>query len=53
MSQLVDIITKADDAFHNGNSVITDNEYDIIKEYIKTHKPNHTILKKIGAPTYF
>ena len=42
ISQLVDIIKKADDAFHNDNSIITDNEYDIIKEYIK--KKKHLIM---------
>ena len=51
VSQLISIITQADKAFHNDSSVITDNEYDIIKEHIKKHNPEHEIFLKIGAPT--
>ena len=49
-NELVEIIKLANDAFFNDKSIINDNEYDIIKEYVERNYPNNTILKNVGAP---
>ena len=47
---LAEIIKFANDAYYNHESVITDNQYDIIKEYLESKSPNHKVLDEIGAP---
>lgn len=49
-SQLIDMIKEANDAFFNDMSIITDSEYDIIKEYTEKTYPKNTKLQDIGAP---
>ena len=49
-AELIEIIKKANDAFFNDQSIISDSEYDIIKEYTERNYPNNTSLKDIGAP---
>jgi NAD-dependent DNA ligase len=49
-SQLSNIICHANKAYYNSEQLITDNEYDIIKEYIERKYPNNQIIREIGAP---
>lgn len=49
-AELIDIIKKANDAFFNDQSIISDSEYDIIKEYTERNYPNNKNLEEIGAP---
>jgi len=49
--QLTDIIKYSNDQYYNTNqSVLTDNEYDIIREYTEQKYPKNTVIKNIGAP---
>ena len=49
--QLSNIILVANDQYHNGKNVLlTDNQYDILKEYIELKFPKNQVLKEIGAP---
>ena len=47
--QLSDIILFANEKYHNQQPIITDNQYDIIKEYIDTKYPANNIIHEIGA----
>ena len=47
--QLNSIIHEANKAYHNQQPFITDNEYDIIKEFIETKFPNNKAIHEIGA----
>ena len=50
-TQLSNMILIANDHYYNGTSVLlTDNQYDIIKEYIEVKFPKNQVLKQIGAP---
>lgn len=50
-AQLSKIILVANDYYYNGTNVLlTDNQYDIVKEYIELKFPKNQVLKKIGAP---
>jgi DNA ligase (NAD+) len=45
------MILLANDAYYNNNSLLlTDNEYDIVKEYIANKYPNDTVIQQVGAP---
>jgi DNA 3'-phosphatase len=47
---IIDLLIKADDAFFNGNeSLIKDDIYDIIKDYVKNKYPKDKYFKRIGA----
>lgn len=49
--QIVEILKVSNDAYYNTNkSLITDNEFDIIKEYMKRKYPKNEIIEQIGAP---
>ena len=47
---LNDIIDLANDSYYNENPVLTDNEYDIIKEYVDKKYPHAAAVCKVGAP---
>ena len=47
--QLTDIIEIANQKYYNQTSIMTDNQYDIIKEYIEKKYPNNMEINKIGA----
>jgi len=49
-SKLVEMIQYANDQYYNSTSTLTDNEYDILKEYTEKKYPKNEILKEIGAP---
>jgi len=45
------MIVVTNDAYYNNNSLLlTDNEYDIVKEYIAKKYPSDTIIQQVGAP---
>jgi len=50
--ELVDIITKANDLYYNhpDKVILSDDQYDIIHEYLEEKYPNNPILKSVGAP---
>ena len=48
-NQLSFILREANKAYFNEQPFITDNEYDIIKEYIEQNYPSNTSIAKIGA----
>ena len=48
---IMEIISQANDAYYNSNNpLLTDNEFDIIKEYAETKYEQNEILQQIGAP---
>ena len=48
--QLSDIIRESNKAYYNEEPIMTDNEYDIVKEYIEKRYPQNIAIKSIGAP---
>ena len=48
--QLSKIIKEANKVYYNDNPILSDNEYDIIKEYMESKYPENKILNEIGAP---
>ena len=50
-AQLSNMILVANDHYYNGTNVLlTDNQYDIIKEYLELKFPKNQVVKQIGAP---
>ena len=47
--QLNSIIHEANKSYYNQQPFLTDNEYDIIKEFIETKYPNNQAIHEIGA----
>lgn len=47
--QLSDIIQYANDRYYNETPIMTDNQYDIIREYIISRYPNNKAVASIGA----
>lgn len=48
---IMEIISQTNDAYYNSNNpLLTDNEFDIVKEYAETKYEQNEILQKIGAP---
>lgn len=50
IDELIEIAIIADKAFFNGESIMTDEEYDLIIDRIKVIDPNNNYLIKVGAP---
>jgi DNA ligase (NAD+) len=49
--EIVNILQFASDKYYNTKqSELTDNEYDIIKEYLEKINPKHAFHKQVGAP---
>lgn len=49
--QLSEMIALASDAYYNEKNILmTDNEYDIVKEYIERKFPKNQAVEQIGAP---
>ena len=44
------IIAEATDAYYNDVPLMTDNEFDIIQDYMKKKYPTNKVLTQIGAP---
>lgn len=49
-NQLSSIVIQANDAYYNSNPILTDTQYDIIKEFIEKKYPHNEAVKLIGAP---
>ena len=47
--QLNDIIRASNSKYYNDAPVMTDNQYDIVKEFIEKKYPNNAIIGEIGA----
>jgi DNA ligase (NAD+) len=48
-TQLNDIIRVSNSKYYNDSPVMTDNQYDIVKEYIEHKFPNNVAVTEIGA----
>lgn len=48
-SQLSQIIVEANKAYYNESPLMTDNEYDIVKDYIAEKYPSNEIIHEVGA----
>jgi NAD-dependent DNA ligase len=50
--QIATIVEKAQNIYHNDceNLLMTDNQFDIIKEYLEKKYPTNKVLEQIGAP---
>ena len=48
--QLVQMVQESNDAYYNKNSLLNDNQFDIIKEFTEQKFPNNKEIKNIGAP---
>ena len=50
--QLKDMLIKANDLYYNDpeKAILSDEQFDIIKEYFADKHPNHPFLQEIGAP---
>jgi NAD-dependent DNA ligase/DNA polymerase/3'-5' exonuclease PolX len=48
--ELSEIIRKASKAYYNEKPILTDNQFDIIKEYIEEKYPDNEAIHEIGAP---
>ena len=49
--ELAEMLKTANIAYYNTQtSLMTDNEYDIVKEYMERKYPKNTVLEQIGAP---
>jgi hypothetical protein len=44
------LVQKANDAYYNQNPIMTDNEFDIVKELLERKFPKSETLSEIGAP---
>jgi DNA ligase (NAD+) len=49
-NQLSNLLKEANLAYYNEEPFLTDNQYDIIKEYIEKKYPSNQIIHEIGAP---
>jgi len=47
--QLTDILRLANQKYYNESNVMTDNQYDIVKEYIEQKYPSNQAIHEIGA----
>ena len=48
--QLSDLLREANKAYYNEEPFLTDNQYDIIKDYIENKYPSNVAVQEIGAP---
>ena len=49
-NQLSSILREANKAYYNEEPLMTDNEYDIVKEYIENKYPSNKAIFEVGAP---
>lgn len=48
--QLSELLREANKAYYNKEPFFTDNQYDIVKEFVEAKYPNNNVLHEIGAP---
>jgi len=49
-NQLSRILNYANTAYRNMEPIMTDNEYDIVQDYVEEKYPSNQVFKQIGAP---
>ena len=49
-SDIVKMVVAANDAYYNKDPLLTDNEFDIVKEYAEKKYPDNEAIKQVGAP---
>ena len=53
LSEIVTLIEKANEVFFNtSKQIMTDAEYDLLKDELQERKPEHKLLKKIGSQVH-
>ena len=50
LDDLVNLIRKASDHYYNSSPIMTDNEFDRLREHLEKIAPDHPALTEIGAP---
>tara|TARA_B100001996_G_scaffold195473_2_gene149680 strand:+ start:5745 stop:8672 length:2928 start_codon:yes stop_codon:yes gene_type:complete len=50
LGDIVKLIRRASDAYYNSTPIMTDTEFDILRDYVEEIAPDHPVLKEIGAP---
>ncbi len=48
--QLSDLLREANKAYYNEEPFFTDNQYDIVKEFVESKYPSNQVIHEIGAP---
>ena len=48
--QLSDLLRESNRAYYNEEPLFTDNQYDIVKEYVEKKYPSNPVIHEIGAP---
>lgn len=48
--QLSDFLREANKAYYNSEPILTDNQYDIVKEFVESRYPSNPVIHEIGAP---
>lgn len=48
--ELAEELKKATEAYYNNEPIITDNEYDLLRDKLEELDPNHPFLSQVGAP---
>ncbi len=48
--QLSDLLREANKAYYNEEPFFTDNQYDIVKEFVEAKYPSNQVIHEIGAP---
>lgn len=51
IKELETFLRLAMDKYHNDKEIITDNQYDILIEYLEKKDPKNKFIKEVGAPT--
>lgn len=49
-NQLSQLLREANAAYYNEEPFFTDNQYDIVKEFVESRYPSNPVLHEIGAP---
>jgi NAD-dependent DNA ligase len=49
-NQLASMLREANKAYYNQEPFMTDNEYDIVKEFMEKKYPSNQVINEIGAP---
>lgn len=49
-NQLAELLREANNSYYNETPFFTDNQYDIVKEFMETTYPNNSVIYEIGAP---
>ena len=50
LDKIVELIRKASDYYYNSVPIMSDLEFDLLRDHVEKNSPNHPVLKEIGAP---